>query len=132
MGLGTDLVDIAQLRAQLNDPASSFAVQTFSAAEIRYARQHPSKDPARHLAARFAAKEALIKAWSSLHFGRPPQVPNPNFLEIEVHNDHYGRPALRFSGELQQHLKAYTTKLSLSHDGGYAIAVVLLSTGAES
>ena len=55
MGLGTDLVHVEQLRTQLSDLASSFAVQTFSPAELRYAQQQPSKDPARHLAARFAA-----------------------------------------------------------------------------
>ena len=117
------------MREQLRDSASSFAEQTFSATELRYAHQNPSKDPPRHLAARFAAKEALIKAWSSLHFARPPRIPNPNLKEIEVINDHYGRPALRLHGALQKQLGNYKTQLSLSHDGDYAIAVVLLSNG---
>ena len=127
MGLGTDLVDINQIRKQLQDEASSFVQKTFSTTEIRYAHQQPSKDPARHFAARFAAKEALIKAWSSLRFGRPPLLPNPDFREIEVFNDHYGRPALRFSGTVHEHLRNYSTKLSLSHDGSLAIAVVILT-----
>ena len=126
IGLGTDLVSIELIRQQLADKASQFAEKSFTVGELRYANNNPSRKPEHHLAARYAAKEALIKAWSSLRFGRPPIITNSNLLEIEVINDHYGRPQIRLHGTFQQHLQDHHTQISLSHDGDYATAVVLL------
>ena len=130
-GLGVDMVSVSGLRSQLKDPASVFADGTFTAGEQRYASQSPSGDPVRHLAARYAAKEALIKAWSSTRWARPPVNPHPDLREIEVVNDHYGRPALRLHGVIGGQLSGYQAQLSLSHDGDYAIAVVILSPSSS-
>ena len=84
------------------------------------------------LAARWAAKEAFIKAWSSLYYGHedPLERDQVDWAEIEVVNDRWGRPSLRFHGAIADALKqtereisaSLTWLVSLSHDGNYAIA----------
>lgn len=125
-GLGTDLVEIAGFRRQLADAASCFAAQTFTPQERQTASSRPSGDPAQHLAARFAAKEALIKAWSSLRAGRPPATAQVDLREIEVICDPWGRPSLRLHGNVARLLPGAQTRLSMSHDGAFASATVLL------
>ena len=53
------------------------------------------------LAARWAAKEAFIKAWSSLYYGRedPLKSADIDWAQIEVVCDRWGRPAFRFHGQ---------------------------------
>jgi holo-[acyl-carrier protein] synthase len=121
-----DIVEIAGFRRQLADVASCFADQTFTAQERQVASRRPSGDPAQHLAARFAAKEALIKAWSSLRVGRPPALAHVDMREIEVICDAWGRPTLRLHGNVARLLAGAQTRLSMSHDGGFASATVLL------
>jgi holo-[acyl-carrier protein] synthase len=126
IGLGVDLVQISQLQSQLRDSASVFATETYTSVELNYAKNNVSGHPERHLAARYAAKEALIKAWSSLRYGKPQVVNNPKYKDVEVINDHFGRPKIRLSGSIREHLQDFKIQLSLSHDGDYAIATVLL------
>ena len=92
------------------------------------------EDPlARHLAARWAAKEAVIKAWSAALYGAPPPIA-PDLLrwsEIETLCDAWGRPTVRFGGEVARQIAATLGddarwNVSLSHDGGSAIAFVVL------
>ncbi|MCT1641092.1 holo-ACP synthase [Dietzia cinnamea] len=92
------------------------------------------EDPlARHLAARWAAKEAVIKAWSAALYGEPPPIP-PDLLrwaEIETVCDAWGRPTVRLGGEVARQVAAtlgddVRWNVSLSHDGGSAIAFVVL------
>lgn len=86
------------------------------------------------LGARWAAKEATIKAWSSLIAPNPPTVPEEEvkWSQIEVVHDRHRRPRLRFSGDIARALKELSTELradlewsvSLSHEGGFALAFV--------
>jgi len=129
IGLGTDLVAVPSLAAQLADTASHFSAATFTVGELAYSRSTISHDPARHLAARFAAKEAMLKALDAacaLAGVKPGQVP---MLEIEVVVDERGRPSLKLHGRasaLATELGADRAWVSLSHDGDYAQAVVAL------
>ena len=126
IGVGVDMVHVSQFKDQLQDVASVFVQETFTAKERQYSLHNPSRKPERHLAARFAAKEALIKAWASLSIGKPLAYKNPPLQEIEVCNDPNGRPYLVLHGVFQQQLQHYSHSLSLSHDGDYAIAFVVL------
>ena len=126
IGVGVDMVYVPQLDNQLQDVASVFVQETFTAKERQYSSQNHSGKPQRHLAARFAAKEAFMKAWASLSIGKPLAYKNPSLKDIEVCNDPYGRPYLLLHGVFQQQLQNYTYRLSLSHDGDYAIAFVVL------
>ncbi|AWH91681.1 holo-ACP synthase [Dietzia lutea] len=92
------------------------------------------EDPlARHLAARWAAKEAVVKAWSAALYGAPPPIA-PDLLrwaEIETVCDAWGRPTVRLGGEVARQVAATLGEdvrwnVSLSHDGGSAIAFVVL------
>ena len=125
-GLGLDLVDLAGFRGQLAQPGTTFVEGAFTEAERREAEARPDHDPARHLAARYAAKEAFLKAWSGAAFGRTPVLVGVDLREIEVVSDGYGRPALRLHGRLRELVGEVAVHVSLSHDGGVAGAVVVL------
>ena len=131
LGIGTDVVMISSFQEQLLDDASTFRRATFTPRELRDANSRSSQ-PARHLAARYAAKEALIKAWSSSRWGLPPRLSSINMLDIEVLLDAFGRPRLIFHGQLSEPLGDTRVHLSLSHDGDYALAFVTLERTVDA
>ena len=71
-GIGTDIVDIHGFREQLSDPATTFVEGVFTGGELSDVERRPARDKTPHLAARYAAKEAFIKAWSASNHGQPP------------------------------------------------------------
>ena len=85
------------------------------------------------LAARWAAKEALVKAWSSALYGLPPPLADTPevFASIEVVSDAWKRPALRVHGDVaaacERDFPGARFLLSLSHDGDYAHGLVALT-----
>src|SRR6476661_5518200 len=127
-GVGVDVVGISAFAAQLEEPGTRFA-QAFTPGERRAARSGESTE-AQSLAARWAAKEAVVKAWSSTCFGHP-EVIDPGSVdlrEIEVRTDAWGRPAIRLHGEIARSMTGYSVLVSLSHDpdADVAIAFVVL------
>ena len=145
--VGTDLVHVPGFSAQLDQPGTVFAQRTFTAREFREARrrsQERGSSPAQHLAARWAAKESFIKAWSQAHVlcaksrGRSTSpvilAEDVDWREIEVVTDRWGRPSLRLSGTVAHAVEHSLGEevstpgcwpVSLSHDGDYAAAIVL-------
>jgi holo-[acyl-carrier protein] synthase len=109
---------------QLDQPGSEFA-EVFTPGERRDANGRPT-DAARHLAARWAAKEAVVKAWSASLHGTPPVMGDEALRLIEVVSDAWGRPRIRLHGEVAKHLEACSVEISLSHDGDYATAYAVL------
>ncbi len=124
-GIGTDIVDIPRFSRQLADLASNFVAGTFTAAELADSRLRPGPVDA-HLAARFAAKEAFVKAWSAGNWGRPTQLPRVDLRENEVVTDDYHRPALALHGAVALACGQLRCHLSLTHDGDAAMAFVVL------
>jgi holo-[acyl-carrier protein] synthase len=119
-GIGTDLVAIARVEDLVARHGDRFLHRVFTPAEraecLRRAR------PAVHLAARLAAKEAAMKA---LGTGWGQGV---RWLDIEVRSTGEARPTIRLDGVARCRADAQgirETMVSLSHDGGYAIAVVV-------
>ena len=132
-GIGVDIVDIAAFRDQVEDLASTFVEGTFTVDERRVAQERPG-GPAVHLAARYAAKEAFIKAWSVSNWEAPPVVMPVDMHDIEVISDRFGRPALRISGAIAAAFEEHSpwrAHVSLSHDGPSAIAMVVLERGDD-
>lgn len=129
LGLGIDLVHVDTFSEQLEDAASHFASATFTAAELAYANAAPSGKPARHLAVRYAAKEAAVKALDVACARAGLEVPTLSLQAIEVALDDRGRPRLELHGPaaaLATRLGADRTWVSLSHDGPSAVATVLM------
>ena len=120
LGLGIDLVEVARI-AQALERGERFLRRIYTPGEIAYCQRH--KEPARHFAARFAAKEAGMKAigtgWSN----------GVGWKDFEVRLDPRGRPHLVVTGraaEFAHAMGATHTVISLAHDGGLATAVVAL------
>lgn len=131
--IGVDTVFLPDFRSQLADPASTFATGTFTRAELALAQSRPGGDPVPHLAARFAAKEAFLKAWDGGFWGRNPPLERVDLRDIEVVSDAWGRPSLAFHGAVAAALDPdFVARVSLSHDGQVAIAFVALSSTRET
>jgi holo-[acyl-carrier protein] synthase len=132
--VGTDLVHIPSLSEQLADRASAFAAKTFTEGELAYARGANSGQPERHLAARFAAKEATLKAFDHAAALRQIEPPSIELCAIEVLRDERGRPSLALhdaAAQFAERVGVERAQLSLSHDGEYAVAFVSLSLLAQ-
>ncbi len=129
-GVGVDLVALGAFAAQLADPASRFVETAFTEAERDDAAQFG--DRVSHLAARYAAKEAFIKAWSGGRRGLEPALGHVALQEIEVVRDDWGRPALRLHGATRSAFERdgpARIHCSLSHDGPNAVAFVIVERG---
>lgn len=114
-GVGIDLLEIERLeRALARRPR--LAERVFTAAEREYAAARAR--PARHLAARFAAKEAVVKALGLAGgFG---------LREIEVIA---GKPPqVRLSGRAAEAAAGRDVKISLTHSRDFAAAVAIADT----
>ena len=111
VGVGVDLVDVERFRASL-ERTPGLRDRLFTEAERAL--------PVESLAARFAAKEALSKA-----LGAPPGL---GWHDAEVVSDESGRPSLVTRATVAEAAKAAgvdSWHVSLSHDGGNAIAMVV-------
>jgi len=107
-GLGIDLVEVKRIRELTEKFGERFLKRVFSESELSYCFSH--KDPFPHLAARFAAKEALVKATGSLEL---------SFREISVESEG-GAPLIKIQGKRCEDLL-----VSLSHTKDHAVAIVL-------
>jgi holo-[acyl-carrier protein] synthase len=140
--VGVDVVGITAFAEQLAAPGTRFS-RAFTPGERRAARRSHEKGAeggsspqleAQSLAARWAAKEAVIKAWSSTCFGHP-EVIDPAFVdlrEIEVRTDAWGRPAIRLHGAIARAMTGYDVLVSLSHDPAADIAVAFVVLQQEA
>ena len=124
LGVGIDVVSIPEFGEQLKQPGTTFG-DRFTVGERRDSAAGTGDD-ARHLAARWAAKEAVVKAWSVSRFSRSPLLPLIRHSDIEVITDNWGRPAIRLAGEIGEILSEATVHVSLTHDGDTAAAVAIL------
>jgi holo-[acyl-carrier protein] synthase len=125
LGIGVDLVHIPRIRQAIERWQERFLDRVFTADEVAYARRR--RDPAEHLAARFAAKEATLKA---LGTGLTMGV---RWREMEVRRARGGPPTLSLSGRTAAIGTARGVRalhLSLTHDGDYALAQVVAEGGS--
>ena len=120
-GIGIDLVAIPRIRQVMERWQERFLKRIFTDYEIAYCRAR--RDPVPHFAARFAAKEAGLKALGTgLSLG-------VSWRELEVRRQRGGPPVLILRGrsrEIALARGADRMLLALSHDGDYAIAQAML------
>lgn len=107
-GIGIDMVEVDRFRAAVNRRGEALLERLFTAGELD--RCGKKRDPAVHLAARFAAKVSLMKA-----LGRPLR-----FTSVEVARAGTGRPYFAFSGAGPG--RDLRISLTISHDGGFGVA----------
>lgn len=119
-GIGTDIADIRRFEELLSRHGERASSKILSPGELEECRA--SRDPARFLAKRFAAKEALGKAYGT-------GVRDPMLMpEISVIHDRLGKPSFAFGEDLSQVIFGLGLKahLSLSDEREFAIAFVVL------
>lgn len=119
-GIGFDIVQVSRITESLQAFGAAFTRRLFTPSEVAYASSGQAMQ-AERLAARFAAKEAVIKALVLTEVG-------VNWRDIEVTRDANGACAVKLHGAVAVHAQSQGVQalhLSLSHDGDYAGAVVL-------
>jgi holo-[acyl-carrier protein] synthase len=121
IGTGIDIVKINRIEYLYNKFKDKFLDRVFTKRELDHCRKR--KRFFHGLALRFAAKEAFLKSIKTgLRF-------NLKLTEIEVVNDELGAPSLNLYGAAKtraQEMKVKKTHLSLSDEGDYAVANVIL------
>jgi holo-[acyl-carrier protein] synthase len=120
VGIGMDVVEIDRIR-DLAERYAGFLTRTFAPGELCHCEGKVNPFP--HLAARFAAKEAVFKALGTGWSG------GLKWTDVAVENNGAGKPAIRLSGvamRLAHKLGADKIHLSLTHTGSYAGAQVVL------
>jgi holo-[acyl-carrier protein] synthase len=120
-GIGIDIVQISRIETVIERWGYRFLKRVFTESEIAFCQAKAR--PAARFALRFAAKEAFAKALGS---GFRDGL---GFRQIEVQKNPNGRPLLGLYGkskEVTQNRGITKTHLSLSDDGLYAVAMVLL------
>ncbi|WP_265582358.1 holo-ACP synthase [Methanofollis aquaemaris] len=117
-GIGTDVVSIPRFKEKSLEHDRHFLERVFTAKEIAYcfSREHPAP----HLAARFAGKEAVTKALSSIGYD------GIAMNEIEITNGPSGVPSVTL---ICRDAGMVTVLVSLSHDGDIAVACALATEG---
>jgi holo-[acyl-carrier protein] synthase len=122
IGIGLDMIRIDRVRVASERWKDRFLLRVFTETERRYCFERTF--PYASLAARFAVKEAVLKAlgtgWSQ----------GIRWLDIEVQNDPFGRPSASVGGRTRQLLHergATGVHISLSHDGEYAVGEAVLT-----
>ena len=121
IGTGIDIVEISRIKNASLKWKDAFLKRIFTDKEIAYSKERSSSY--QHLAARFAAKEAVLKAFGS---GWNKRI---EWTDIEVWNEESGKPKV----ELHNHIKQLKNKkkvkdiiISLSHTRTYAVASAIL------
>ena len=122
-GIGTDIAAIKRFQSFLDAGNTAIIERLFTPVERSLCESR--KDAASCLAARFAAKEAFLKA---LGTGLRDGI---SWQEIEVSNNALGKPELTLTGKAEEQFQTKQLNhvhLSLSHDGDSAIAMVVLES----
>lgn len=123
VGTGVDVAEVARIRTAVERFGDRFLKRVFTPEEIKYCLA--KANAAERLAARFAAKEAGMKAiGTGLRHG-------VTWQDVEVVRRPGQRPLLRFSGkaaEIAARLGCEHAHLSLSHTAEQAIAFVILES----
>lgn len=124
LGIGIDVVEVERIGSSMDEFGEKFVQRIFTPDEITYCESQ--KRPVIHYAARFAAKEAIAKAFGT---GIGKQI---SWLDMEISRKPSGEPKVLMSGageEYAESMKVVDIKISLTHAEHYAAAnaVVLVA-----
>jgi len=121
IGIGVDLIECARIQHSIDRFGDRFLHRVFTDSEIEYSMS--MKFPERHLAARFAAKEAVAKAFGT-GIGKAM-----GWRNIDIRKKESGEPFLIFSGpaqELAARRGVISALITLSHTEHHPMAAVVL------
>lgn len=113
LGTGVDIIEVERIERSIERYGDRFLRKHFTAAEIAYCIKKAR--PAQHFAARFAAKEAVIKA-----IGEGPRL---HLRDIEIGRDPGGRPCARVLAPA--HAGCGDFRISMSHTHAHAVAMAV-------
>ena len=113
-GNGIDIIEVKRIEDAILRWGDGFLNHVFTKEEIDYAKKH--RYPNQHFAARFAAKEAVLKA-----IGDNADV---NWKDIQISNDKHGKPICTLKR------KGFKKKvfISISHTENYAVASAIITS----
>lgn len=120
---GIDTIRISRIGDVLKRKSDRFLDRVYTPAEQSLC-ESKGKGRVASLAARFAGKEAAVKALGT-GIGRH----NVNFCDVEILSDDYGRPTLQLTGGAEAYflsLGGQGMEISLSHDGDQAVAICVM------
>jgi holo-[acyl-carrier protein] synthase len=128
VGIGSDIVECLRIGRMIEQHGEMFLARVYTEREIRYCRSR--KHATEHFAARWAAKEAIIKCLGG------GWRPGESWTDIEVRTDLHGRQQVHVCGAAKdrvQQLHIADILLTLSHCRAYATAYALaVRTGAPA
>ncbi len=117
-GLGNDIVEIKRIASAIERFGDRFLHKLFTEKEQEYCKRHEKSE--RNFAGRFAAKEAIAKAFGT-GFGE-----KLNWLDIEILNEPSGKPVVHLSSALKKELGSSKIHLSISHSKEHAMAIAII------
>jgi holo-[acyl-carrier protein] synthase len=120
IGIGTDLIEVSRIEQKVQSN-NYFKQHVFSATEIAYCEK--MKKPFMHFAARWAAKEAFLKAYGVEFIG------NHKLHEIETIHNEFGKPSIQLVGKMLDEFQAKHNgiiHLTITHSDKYAVAFVII------
>ncbi len=125
-GIGIDIIEIERIEESVNKFGDRFLNKIFTEVELEYSLT--KKNKFQHLAARFAAKEAIAKAlatgWSK----------GFRWKDIEIYNEKSGLPKVKLSGNLAEFLgdnKSLQITMSHSHHYVTCFAIIYINNTSE-
>ena len=113
-GTGIDIIEVDRIAKAIERWGDNFLNHVFTSEEIFYAQKH--RDPPQRFAGRFAAKEAVLKA-----FGKNAHI---SWKDISITNDADGKPLCHFG---DKNFKKQIL-ISISHTQNYAVASAIITS----
>jgi len=125
VGTGVDIIEVDRIKKALDEWGDRFLTRVFTQRELDYA--NTKKFSHESLAARFACKESVLKAFGDTRTGI-------QLKEIEVLNDPKGKPEIVLHGEAKEFAdrnRMDNIMVSMSHTSNYAISNAILWRGSK-
>jgi holo-[acyl-carrier protein] synthase len=119
LGIGIDIIEIARIKESIDKYGDSFLNKIYTQNELDYCLAKFNKY--QHLAARFAAKEAIYKALAT------SWEKDASWKSMEIINEPNGLPIVKFFGKLKDFVEADNEiKISISHSEHYVTSVAII------
>jgi holo-[acyl-carrier protein] synthase len=117
LGIGCDIIEISRIQRSIDHHGELFLNKIFTSPEQLYCQRF--RIPTPHYAVRFAAKEAISKAFA---VGISSQL---SWLDMEISHNETGKPIVLFQPRIEVQFNNPRIEITLSHCKEYAMAVAI-------